>query len=144
MVAYLCNIPRKTWRQSLFFCLEINTKVFCKFTGLQYLYDISKKKLGIEFIFCMQINIKDSTNWHYRFWWNWPDITRYTKLVYCDAKRSSILWGWSHVCFYLFIVYTTCNYHSWQRVPNHPYFMKTPHCITVCVILLNDTVELLI
>ena len=26
-----------------------------------------KKKLGIEFIFCMQINIKTSTNWHYNF-----------------------------------------------------------------------------
>ena len=29
-----------------------------KVTNLQYSYNISKKKLGIEFIFCMQINIK--------------------------------------------------------------------------------------
>ena len=29
-----------------------------KVTSLQYLYKISKKKLGMEFIFCMQINIK--------------------------------------------------------------------------------------
>ena len=40
-----------------------------KVTSLQYLYNISKKKLGMEFIFCMQINIKTSTNWHYRFSW---------------------------------------------------------------------------
>ena len=31
------------------------------------LWNISKK-LGMEFIFCMQINIKVSKNWHYRFW----------------------------------------------------------------------------
>ena len=31
--------------------------------SLQYL----KKKLGIEFIFCMQIKIKVSTSWHYHF-----------------------------------------------------------------------------
>ena len=33
----------------------------------QYLYNISKNKLGMELIFCMQINIKVSTSWHYRF-----------------------------------------------------------------------------
>ena len=32
--------------------------------SLQYL---KKKKLEMEFIFCMQINIKVSTSWHYRF-----------------------------------------------------------------------------
>ena len=37
-------------------------------TSLQYLYSISKE-LGMEFIFCMQINIKVSTSWHYRSWW---------------------------------------------------------------------------
>ena len=33
--------------------------------SLEYL----KKKLGMEFIFCMQKNIKVSTSWHYCFWW---------------------------------------------------------------------------
>ena len=33
----------------------------------QYLYNISKNKLGMELIFFMQINIKVSTSWHYRF-----------------------------------------------------------------------------
>ena len=27
------------------------------------------KKLGMEFIFCMQINTKVFKNWYYRFWW---------------------------------------------------------------------------
>ena len=31
-----------------------------KVTSLQFLYNISKNKLGMEFIFCMQINIKTS------------------------------------------------------------------------------------
>ena len=36
-------------------------------TSLQYLYNISKNKLGMEFIFCIHINIKVSTSWHYHF-----------------------------------------------------------------------------
>ena len=38
-----------------------------KVTSLQYLYNISKNKLVIEFIFCMQINIKVFTGWYYCF-----------------------------------------------------------------------------
>ena len=34
-----------------------------KVISLQYIYNISKKKLGREFIFCMQMNIKVSTSW---------------------------------------------------------------------------------
>ena len=34
-----------------------------KVKRLQYLYSISKKKLGMEFIHCMQINIEVSTSW---------------------------------------------------------------------------------
>ena len=37
--------------------------------GLQYLYNIPKKKIGREFIFCMQMIIKVSTSWGYCFWW---------------------------------------------------------------------------
>ena len=35
--------------------------------SLQYL----KKKLGMEFIFCMQKNFKVSKSWHYCFRWKW-------------------------------------------------------------------------
>ena len=45
-----------------------------KVTSLQYFYNISKKKLVMEFIFCMQINIKVSTSLQYRFWWKCPDM----------------------------------------------------------------------
>ena len=38
-----------------------------KVTSLQYLYNISKKKLGMEVIFGMQINVKVSTSWYYPF-----------------------------------------------------------------------------
>ena len=67
------------------------------------------KKLGMEFIFCMQINTKVSKNWHYRFWWK-QQIRRlviflqYIKkkvfcflitafVFYCDVKHLDILWG---------------------------------------------------
>ena len=33
---------------------------------------ISKKKFWIEFILCIQVNVKVSTSWHYRFLWKWP------------------------------------------------------------------------
>ena len=79
------------------------------------------KKLGMEFIFCKQINTKVSKNWHYRFWWK-QQIRRlviflqYIKekvfyflmtafVFYCDVKHLDILWGSSHVCCYLFLVY---------------------------------------
>ena len=37
-------------------------------------------KLGIEFIFYMQINIEVSTSWYYRFWWKWPDMSKVSKI----------------------------------------------------------------
>ena len=65
------------------------------------------KKLGMEFIFCMQINTKVSKNWHYHFWWK-QQIRRlaiflqYIKkkvfcflitafVFYCDVKHLDIL-----------------------------------------------------
>ena len=54
-------------------------KVF-KLRSLQYLCNISKKKLVMEFIFCMQINIKVSKSWHYWFWWKWPDMSKVPKI----------------------------------------------------------------
>ena len=49
-----------------------------KVTSLQYRLNVSKKKLGMEFIYCMQINVKVSTSWHYHFWWK---CTQNRKLV---------------------------------------------------------------
>ena len=51
-----------------------------KFTiSLQYL-QISKKKLGMEVIFGMQINDKVSTSWYYPFWWKWPGMFKIPKI----------------------------------------------------------------
>ena len=49
-----------------------------KVTSLQYLYKISKK-IGIELHFCMQINIKVSTSWYYRFWLSGQKCLKYPK-----------------------------------------------------------------
>ena len=37
---------------------------------------LQKKKLGVEFIFSMYINIKVSTSWHYSFLWKWPEMSK--------------------------------------------------------------------
>ena len=49
-------------------------------TSLQYLYNVSKKKLGMEFFFCMQVSIKVSTTWYNCFWWKWPGMFNIPKL----------------------------------------------------------------
>ena len=55
--------------------------------SLQYL----KKKLGMEFIFCMQKNIKISTSWHYCFRWKWLDMFKVPKMenwqYFCNQKK---------------------------------------------------------
>ena len=55
--------------------------------SLQYL----KKKLGMEFIFCMQKNIKVSTSWHYRFRWKWLDMSKVPEIgnwqYFCNQKK---------------------------------------------------------
>ena len=51
-----------------------------KVASLQYLYSISKKKLGMEVIFGIQINVKVSTSWHYPFWRNWPGMFKIPKI----------------------------------------------------------------
>ena len=98
----LYNISKKKLEMNLIFCMQINVKVSYKLIStfghqvsyklilsllmgikhsqstqgnkLQYLYNTSKKKLGMEFIICMQRNIKVSKNWFYRFWWKWPGM----------------------------------------------------------------------
>ena len=47
----------------------------------------------MEFIFCMQINIKISTSWQ---------IITTNVMFYCDAKHSDILRGSCHLRCYLF------------------------------------------
>ena len=91
----LYNISKKKLEMKLIFYMQINIKVSYKFisalwaskfptswyyhywwawssilkvlklTSLQHLYNISKKKLGMEYIFCIYINIKVSRSWHY-------------------------------------------------------------------------------
>ena len=39
-----------------------------------------QKKLWMEFIFFMQININASTSWHYHSWWKRPYISKVAKI----------------------------------------------------------------
>ena len=90
-----------------------------KVLSLQYLYNISKKKLGMEF-FCMQININvgiivfddSDMSRHVQSTQNRKLVIfiQYIKkksiatvfVFYCDARHWDILQGSSHVCCYLF------------------------------------------
>ena len=80
-----------------------------------------KNKLGMEFIFCMQKNIKVSTSWYYHFWWKWLDMSKVPKIgswqYFCNWKKKYrncfcvLLWcktfryftNSSHVRCYLFL-----------------------------------------
>ena len=64
---------------SLLMSMIKHSKVL-KVKSLQYLYSISEKDLGMKFIFCLQINIKDSASWHYRFWWKWSNLWKVPKI----------------------------------------------------------------
>ena len=123
---FVCNILRQKWALKLIFCMQINIIVsyklistlwtskfpprwyyhywwtwssipkVLKVTILQYLFNISKKKLGMEFIFWMQINIKVSTSWGYCFWWKWLEIFKVPKignwLYFCNtAFKKKVL-----------------------------------------------------
>ena len=65
-----------------------------KVISLQYLCNISKKKLGREFIFSLQMNIKVSyrlistlwaskmpTRWYYHYCWVWSSILKVLKVI---------------------------------------------------------------
>ena len=75
-----------------------------KVTSVQYLYNILKKMLGMEFIFCMQINIKVSTSGNYRFWWKWPDMSIVPNVLLLQCKTFKYFTGSGHVCCYLFFI----------------------------------------
>ena len=83
-----CSISKKNLELKLIFCMQSFQKVYfdnlsikiaykvdiiiimcfqITQTSLQYLCSISKKKLGMQIIFGMQINIKVSTSFYYPF-----------------------------------------------------------------------------
>ena len=108
----------KTWR-AWWWAWSSILKVL-KATSLQCLYNISKKKLWMEFILEF-IKINTSTNWIINFLWK-PDMSKVPNkgsllnfcnilrksiatafVFYFDAKHSDTLWGSSHVCCYSFL-----------------------------------------
>ena len=59
------------WWYNHFWWVWSSTPKLLKVTDLKYLYNISKMKLWMKFIFVAfrNINIKVSASWHYCFWW---------------------------------------------------------------------------
>ena len=106
---------RRAWWWAWLIILKV-----LKVASLQCLYNVSKKKLWIEFIMEF-IKIKTSTSWIIDFGWK-PDMSKASRkgsllsffnilrksiitvfVFYCEAKHSDCLWSSSHVCCYLFL-----------------------------------------
>ena len=79
----------KTWREWWWAWSSI-LKVL-KVTNLQCLYNISKKKLWMEFVMAF-IKIKTSASWIINFWWK-PDMSKVPKkgilLDFCNIFRKT-------------------------------------------------------
>ena len=94
-----------------------------------------KKKLGMELIFCMQINIKVSTSWHDSFWQKWPDISKVPKIrkechnCFCVAKYSDVLWVSGHVLCYLLYNFLWYNFEKLKLVSAifYQFFIFSPN-----------------
>ena len=75
-----------------------------KVTSLQYLYNISKKKLGMESIF---LHADKHLNFHKLAFLNLYQHAKksvhFIKLTLEITKHSDTFWGSSHVCCYLFL-----------------------------------------
>ena len=72
--------------------------------SLQYL----KKKLEMEFIFCMQINTKVSTSWYYRFKWKWLDMFKVPKI-----ENWQYFFNQKKRCCNCFCVLLWCKFVGW-------------------------------
>ena len=72
--------------------------------SLQYL-----KKEVMEFTFCVQITIKFSASWHYRFWWKWSNMSKVPKIgswyYFCNILRKKC-----HNCFCVLLWCKTFRY----------------------------------
>ena len=97
---HVLNTCRKPWS---------SIPKVAKIASLQQLFTISQKKLGMEFILSMWININTSTSWHYCFWWKWTDESITTAFVwYCDAKHFLQGSSYVHCCFWVVVVKNGC------------------------------------
>ena len=56
----------------------------------------------MDFIFCLQINMKASTSWHYRFLQKWPDMSKVPK-----RKRKLVIFIFDISCLLLLVLFQT-------------------------------------
>ena len=59
--------------------------------SLQYFFGISKKKLGMKMLLCMQVNISDFISWYYPFWLVWLGMFKVPKITSLQYHRDDIL-----------------------------------------------------
>ena len=127
--------------------------------SFQYLHSILKKKLGMEFIFCTQINIKVFTSWQYHFWWKWPDMFKVPKIgswqylcnilrkiiaivlcskTFCDTKHLDILHVSGHVCYLrcFCFLWLAMEFKSFTVLRNSKYIKQTDQNNCSCFFLL--------
>ena len=56
----------------------------------------------MDFIFCLQINMKVSTSWHYRLLQKWPDMSKVPK-----RKRKLVIFIFDISCLLLLVLFQT-------------------------------------
>ena len=111
-----------------------------KVISLQYLYNISQKKLGSEFIFSLQMNIKVSyklistlrtsklpIRWHYNYCCVWSSILKVLKVIslqylYNISKKKLgrefiFLHGDEHQSFYKLRLFFLWKWQDMSKVP---------------------------
>ena len=93
MFAYLCNISIKAWGMKLSFCLQINTKVFCKMVVSLWVYQTGPKyqKQSVYNIFAISHGKHEWWNWFFACWQVlnvfsnfrcvWPSMSKLPKMT---------------------------------------------------------------
>ena len=110
----LYNVSNKKIEMKLIFCMQMSIKVDFNTLGTKVRYKVMlwllisimkhfqitlninfanpcnvSKKLGMEFIFCMQTKTNVSKNWHYCFWWR-QQIRRL--VIFLQYIKEKVFW----------------------------------------------------
>ena len=91
---------------------------------------MSKKKLGMGFIFCMHINTKVSTSWHYHFWQKWSHISTLNQGNLTE--------------FIYFFVWTKSQTNCCHRLKKNPTICENKKWVKVLPLKLNCCLDLII
>ena len=100
--------------------------------SLQCLYDILKNMLKMKLTFCIQINIKVSsefistlwvskfpTKWHYLYWWAWSSILKVLKVTSFQYLFNISFFGYRYTSKFMQVDIIIFN-ESGQTYPKYP------------------------